>query len=275
MNINASELGMSFVKVCFALFQDKSYFLYLASVCLIYLLIRKKEPWKPFWGLYGAFLLLIIFNPLIWRVVDLLVLDDEYYRFLWLIPVTPLIAYSATVLIMKAEKRMVRRLAFVGAVVVIVFCGQSVFSRSWELIDNIHKIPDEVIEICEIIRADCDKEEPVVASDFELSVLLNQYAPDIDLLLSYREVDKIRTLEAQGIHLDNAEKRMYYILIAGDEYEYVFRDGYLDYALEEGEIDYVVTSRWNPARAHIASSECELIAELDEYCIFRSALKEK
>lgn len=270
MNISASELGIGFVKVCFSLFQDKGSFLYLTAVCLIYLLVRKREPWKTFWGLYGVFLLLIVFNPLIWRVVDLLGLDDEYYRFLWLIPITPLIAYGATTLVMKAQKKTLRLLVLVGAAAVIVLCGQSIFSRSWEPIDNIYKIPDEVIEICEIIRADCDKEEPVVASDFELSVLINQYAPEMDLILSYREVAKLNELYSYGDYVDKPQDRLYHVLID----QLTHDEGYLVHALKEGNVDYIVTHRGAPTRNYILESQCRLIAELKQYCIFRVEIEE-
>jgi len=265
MNINASELGRAFVKVCFSLFQGEGYFLYLVAVCLIYLLVRKKEPWRSFWGLYSAFLVLIVFNPLIWRVVDLLGMDDEYYRFLWLIPITPLVAYALTTLVTKLQKRTLRLLAVVGTMGVIVLTGQSIFSRSWETIDNIYKIPDEVIEICEIIRADCDKDQPVVASEFDLSVLINQYAPEIDLILSYRQVANIKEAYQYGSYVDNPEDRLYHVLINREPHD----DQYLIYALRLGMVDYIVTERGNPVREYIAASACELIAELEQYCIFR------
>lgn len=269
MNINASELGMTFVKVCFSLFQGEGYFLYLTAVCLIYLLIRKKEPWKSFWGLYGAFLVLIVFNPLIWRVVDLLGMDDEYYRFLWLIPVTPLAAYALATLVTKLQKRTLRLLALVGAVGVIVFTGKSIFSRSWEPMDNIYKIPDEVIEICEIIRADCDKDQPVVASDFDLSVLINQYAPEIDLILSYREIADIQELREINDENDGPTCRLMHVIIDEKDHD----EGYLKSALSNGNVDYVVVHRGHNARSYIAQSQCKLIAELKQYCIFRVELQ--
>ncbi|MBP3700252.1 MAG: hypothetical protein J6I64_00010 [Lachnospiraceae bacterium] len=269
MNINASELGIAFVKECFALFQGSGYFLYLTAICLLYLLVRKKEPWKSFWGSYGAFLLLVVFNPLIWRVVDLLALDDEYYRFLWMIPVTPLIAYTATLLIMKAKKNVLRVLALGGAVAVIVLSGQSIFSRSWDTIENIYKIPDEVIEICEIIRADCEKEEPVVASDFDLSVLLNQYAPEMNLILSYRQIAILKEVYSYGEFADIPEDRLFHVLIE----ELPHDEGYLVYALQEGNVDYIVAHRGLKTRDYILESQCSLIAELEQYCIFRVELE--
>ena len=271
MSISASELGMAFVKVCFSLFQGNGYYLYLAAMCFIWLLVRKQEPWKSFWGLYGAFLLLIVFNPLIWRVVDLLGLDDEYYRFLWLIPITPLVAYGFTTLIQKISGRAVKLVALAGAVAVIVVSGQSIFSRSWEPIENIYKIPDEVVEICEIIRADCEKEEPVVASDFDLSVLINQYAPEMDLILSYGEVAKIKELDAFGERHDNPKDRLYYVVTE----EYTHDEGFLVHALQEGNVDYIVTHRGTKVREYILQSQCRLIAELDQYCIFRVEVEEK
>lgn len=276
MSVNASELGNAFVKTCFALFQDGSFFLYLTALCFLYLLIRKQVKWKSFFGLYACFLILIVFNPfVIWRVVAALGLDDEYYRFLWLIPVTVLPAYTGTVLVMERKRMGTGVICFAAVILTIFFCGNTIFARPFTLIENIYKIPDEVIEICEIIRADSPEEEPCVAADFDLDVLINQYAPDLDLILSYREIADIRALEAQGDYIDSASKRLYYVLVAGEEYNYSYSEGYLDYALIEGQVDYIVTSRGNPARKHIESSQCRLIAELEEYCIYRVESKEQ
>lgn len=276
MSVDALELGNGFVEACFVLFQDGSFFLYLAAMCFLFLLIRKQEKWRAFVGGYGCFLILIIFNPfIIWRLVAVLGLDDEYYRFLWLIPVTILLAYTGTVLVMQMKQIGIRMICFTVVVLVIFFCGNTIFARSFLLIQNVYKIPDEVIEICEIIRADSPKDEPCVAADFDLDVLINQYAPDIDLILSYREIANIRELEAQGDYIDSASKRLYYVLVDGSYYSYSYSEGYLEYALKEGQVDYIVTSRGNPAREYIASSQCSLIAELEEYCIFRVEIKEK
>ena len=269
MNISASEYGIEFVKKCFVLFQDKGCFLYLAAVCMIYLLIRKREPWKSFWGMYGAFLLLIVFNPMMWIVVDKLGLDDEYYRFFWLIPITPLVAYTGTTLVLKAQKKTLRAMIFCGTILTVVLCGQSVFSRSWDTIDNIYKIPDEVIEICEIIRVDCDKDEPVVASDFDLSVLINQYAPEMDLILSYGDIARMEELYGYGHFMDTPADRLYHVIVG----QWVHDDTYLVDGLRDGNVDYVVTERGNPSRFYIQDSQCRLIAELSQYCIFRVELE--
>lgn len=275
MSVDAAELGNAFVRTCFALFQGDGLFLYLTGACLAWLLVKRREGEKLFWRSYVLFLFLVIYNPfLIWRLVALLGLDDEYYRFLWLIPMTIVLAYSGSRLILDGKKKW-RPVYLAGVILAILLCGKTIFSRSWEWIENIYKIPDEVIEICEIIRADSPKEEPCVAADFDLDVLINQYAPDIDLILSYREIASIRELEARGDDIDSAAKRLYYVLVAGEEYNYWYSEGYLDYALREGQVDYIVTARGNPAREYIAASQCRLIAELEEYCIFRVEIEEQ
>lgn len=275
MNISASELKNSFVRICFSLFQGKGLFLYLTASCLLYLMLQKKNTERSFWRGYGAFLLLIVYNPLIvWYPVAKFNLDSEYYRFLWLIPIPVIIAYVGTSITMNMKKTW-KLGCLVGVMLVIVGCGSTIFSRSMEKIENVYKIPDEVIEVCEIIRADSNEAEPCVAADFDLDVLMNQYAPDIRLILNYREIAKIREFEAQGDIIDSAAKRLYYVLIAGEEYDYAYTEGYLDYALEEGEVDYIVTERGNPARTHVDSSQCRLIAELEKYCIYRVELEEE
>ena len=275
MDVNATELGNAFVKTCFGNYQGTGWFLYLTALCFLFLLLQKKEEWRTFFGLYGGFLLLAVFNPfVIWRVVALLGLDDEYYRFLWLIPVVPTLAYTGARLTGQAEKKWGKKiggLALAGITCLFLAAGTPFFSRSLSLAENIYKIPDEVIEICEIIRADCPKEEPCVAADFDLDVLINQYAPDLNLILSYRAIADIRALEAQGDYIDEAPSRLYHVLIEETPHD----EGYLIYALSEGNVDYIVTHRGTPVREYILASQCRLIAELDEYCIFRVELEQE
>lgn len=275
MDVSATELGNAFVKTCFGNYQGTGRFLYLTALCFCLLLLQKKEEWRSFFGLYGGFLLLVVFNPfVIWRVVALLGLDDEYYRFLWLIPVAPVLAYTGTKLTEKAGKyggKGAGILCLAGAACLFLAAGTPFFSRSLAIAENIYKIPDEVIEICEIIRADCPKEEPCVAADFDLDVLINQYAPDLRLILSYRAIADIRALEAQGDYIDEAPSRLYHVLIEETPHD----EGYLIYALAEGNVDYIVTHRGTPVREYILESQCRLIAELDQYCIFRVERKQE
>ncbi len=275
MDVNATELGNAFVETCFGKYQGTGWFLYLTALCFLFFLLRKKEEWRTFFGLYGGFLLLVVFNPLvIWRIVALLGLDDEYYRFLWLIPVVPILAYAGTKLTELAGKRWGKKiggLCLAGTACLFLAAGTPFFSRSLSLAENIYKIPDEVIEICEIIRADCPKKEPCVAADFDLDVLINQYAPDLKPILSYRAIADIRELEAQGDYIDEAPSRLYHVLIEETPHD----EGYLIYALSEGNVDYIVTHRGTPVREYILESQCRLIAELDQYCIFRVELEQE
>ncbi len=269
MSISAAELGNAFVTTCLKLFQGNGFFLYLAVLCVIFLIVWRKSEWRQFWGFYSLFLLVIVFNPfLIWRVVNALGLDDEYYRFVWLIPVTVVVAYVGTLLVEHFQKKIIKAAALLAVIAVVFLTGSTIFDRDFSLFENVYKIPDEVIEICEIIRADCDKDAPCVAAEFDLDVLINQYAPDIDLILNYRNIAQMRELEALDQYVDDPEERLLYVLIDENTHD----EGFLVYALRNGDVDYVVISRGSPVREYVAESGCRLIAELDEYCIFRVEL---
>lgn len=187
-----------------------------------------------------------------------------------MIPVAVIVGYIGTKVTLRPFRKWQQGLLFAVMLCIIAFCGKTIFSRPMGLIENIYKIPDEVIEICEIIRADSPKDEPCVAADFDLDVLINQYAPEIDLILSYRELAEIKELESFGEYRDAPSNRLKYVLIDGTVHD----EGYLIYALTEGQVDYIVTQRGAPAREYILASQCRLIAELEQYCIFRVEIEE-
>ena len=66
-------------------------------ICLIYLWIREKRKYIRVLLLYAPVLLLLIyFNPLFAGLIYGLVGGEIYYRILWLLPMTVVIAYTST-----------------------------------------------------------------------------------------------------------------------------------------------------------------------------------
>ena len=165
MNIQVSEWGWKFVLECFQRFQGEGVFFLGFACALIWLIItRGKNEWKrPVLG-YFACLVFTVFNPLlVTPIIGALGLDDEYYRLIWLLPFTILIAWMAVDLIGRCKQWWSRSILTIFFVVALALPGKSILAKGLSMAENIYKVPNELIEICEIIHEDSEKEEPKVA----------------------------------------------------------------------------------------------------------------
>lgn len=76
-----------------------------------------------------------------------------YWRYLWLLQIDLIIAAGIVEMIgMKKERRGLFLLITLG---ILVVSGSFIFNQSnFQKADNLYKIPQEVVEICELLRAD-------------------------------------------------------------------------------------------------------------------------
>lgn len=124
---------------------------YFAAVIYLFLKERRK-PVRVMFLYVPLLLLLLFFNPLFALVFEKFLGMEIYFRMLWMIPVTPTLAYTA-VRICAGEQGK-RRLAFAGtAALLIVISGTLVYRNPlFSRAENIHHVPREVAEICDLIQ---------------------------------------------------------------------------------------------------------------------------
>ena len=86
-------------------------------VSLLYLWLTEKRKYIRVMFLYVPLvLLLVFFNPLVAKIVSQMADGEIYYRILWLLPVTPVIAFGTVQLCGKLAGRK----RYVGITVAIV-----------------------------------------------------------------------------------------------------------------------------------------------------------
>lgn len=147
-------------------------------VALIYLLYAEKRRPRRILMIYlPVLVLLLFFNPLFYRVFYALVGQEIYFRMLWLLPVTLVIAYSAVCFSNSLKGR--RRAGFVVTVLVLtVISGKLVYtSPLYSPAENPYHVPDEVVEICDAIEVEGREVMAVFPEDLLLYV--RQYSPVI------------------------------------------------------------------------------------------------
>ena len=109
----------------------------------------------------------------------------EYYRLLWLIPQYIVLAYAACLILNKIKHDAVKRATFVIMLLVIVFTGKYVYTEGvyMKKAENLYHIPQDVIDICELVAPEDEEERVTVAFPEELTWFVRQY--DSNILMPY------------------------------------------------------------------------------------------
>ena len=274
MDIHIDEWGWGFVWECFRRFQGEGIFFVFFLLSVIAAAFFLKNQWKKGLLAYLLFLALTVFNPiLINPVVGLLDLDDEYYRFIWLLPVTILIAWFAVYLVERAPKAALRAVVCALCIIALAFPGKTILARGLEPAENLYKIPDEVIEVCETIHDISGEENLTLYVDFDLAVLINQYDPSYEMALSYSDIsifqssyDSDKTEEYDGVFSPELISKWFLYQIfelnnTGAEIAPLAR------SLDWLGTDYVVLRRDEPMLEYAKEQNCVPVYETETYII--------
>lgn len=143
---------------------------------LLYLGFREKRKQVRIMFLYvPVMLLLLFFNPLFAKIVYEAAGTEIYYRILWLIPITVVIAYASARIWgeLAGRKRRCFAAAVLFAVTVSGSCiyGNPYFKRA----ENLYHMPQSVVDICDEIVI--EGREVMAVFPSELLQYVRQYTP--------------------------------------------------------------------------------------------------
>ncbi len=149
-------------------------------VCVIYVFCYGKESGRK--RMLAVFLLsiLFVFNDLSMKLVGKITGEGMYYRFIWALPILPLIAWAGTKVVMEREKRWEKAVVF-GLLFCLFWGGKSSFitEGSIRIPENPYNLSGDVIQVCDIIAEDKDKERPVVIFDYGCQLEARLYDPSL------------------------------------------------------------------------------------------------
>lgn len=224
----------------FQTYMGTTMFLSIFWVCIIYVFCHGNGNGRKRLLFLLMLGILFLFNDLSLRVMGKLTDISTYYRFLWAIPILPLIAWAGTKTVMERRKFWER------AVVVVLLLalfrgGMSSFltKDSLRMPANPYNLSEDVMRVCDIIEQDKQKEQPVVAFDLECQMMARLYNPSLVWGISrraYQEYDNAEGYEDVKKSW-RAQKSMIRAVNHGmkDDAERLSR------ALERKQVDYIVT----------------------------------
>lgn len=222
----------------------------LLLVAVIYLFVVEKNKNARVIFLYMPLMMLALyFCPLFASVIYYFVGTEIYFRFLWLVPVVPMLAYAAVkiILSLSGKKSVIAGVAMGG---IIFVSGSFIYlNPDYPVAENLYHVPKEVVNICDAIEV--EGREVKAAFPSELLLYVRQYSPYVcmpygrdaytgeitdelyDLLLA-------DTLQAGQVVEKARERQCHYVIfsgekeIAGDFTDYEYKlfdtiDGYVIY----------------------------------------------
>jgi len=147
---------------------------YLAALAYLFLDEEKKANRVLF--VYVPFVLLVLyFNPLFAGLMISFTDAETYYRILWLLPVTVVIAYTCV----RIYGRLTGRKKYIWAVAaagVLMVSGSFIYSNQhFHKAENRYHVPDSVVEICDAVKV--PGREVMAVFPIELVQYVRQYSP--------------------------------------------------------------------------------------------------
>ena len=158
-------------------FTGSGYLTILYLLTLLYLWTAEKNPTFRAVFVYGASVIqLLFFIPLFYYGYQLLD-EGTYYRILWVLPMTVTIAYAAVRILGRYPAGSI-----VVGIVLIVICGKYVYSNGYiSRAENAYHIPQETIEVCDIIMPKEDEERVTGVFPDGLIHFVRQYSSRIQM----------------------------------------------------------------------------------------------
>lgn len=245
-----------FVWEAFKLFINTNYIWILFGVMFLILLfvgdsVLKKSYLYPF-----LFMLLTVFNPVILELVgEKLQLETRFYRFFWLIPIIPVVAFGITALMGKIKKRVILRVViFLGATCMIGALGVPIFvegnAPTYQISESEFCIDSDIEDIYQLLHAR-GIEEPLVMYDGWLILTYHQYDASVltqfgraeigrfEVKLSAEKVEKILDQKESSRIVELVYVREH-IEVASDVFKQAVKELGIQYIVVSNEKDYLI-----------------------------------
>lgn len=147
---------------------------YLAAT--IYLAFTEKRKQIRVMFVYMPLLVLLIyFNPLVTWLVSRYIDYEIYYRILWLLPITAVIAFATVEIYGKLQEKKRVLFAVVTACLIMV-SGSFVYNDGFfRKAENIYHVPQVVVDICDAIEV--EGREVMAVFPREMLQYVRQYSP--------------------------------------------------------------------------------------------------
>lgn len=243
------------MQTVFHIFKDyggTGYYTILFLAALLYLGFKEEDKRIRILLIYIPTVLQgLFFMPYFYAIYNKLD-EGTYYRILWLIPMSVVIAYSGCRLIGRHSKTGIAL-----AVLLLVISGTSVYRNVYMTrAENLYHLPQETIEICDMIKPAEGEERVWAAFPAEQVHYVRQYTTDIQLPFG-RD-----SLVESWDYVPNAIYELYR--------EPEIRVAELSKYAEEYYINYFIFLKSRPLLGDPTAYDMSLVGETENYLVYRN-----
>lgn len=271
--VTIEEMGLGFVSECMKLYWGSCWYplIFIVGIVCTAIWGRRRNS-RIFIG-YTLFLLLTVYNPLVVKyVIAKVKFENEYYRFLWILPVIPAISYYAVRLVICFRKKWQRAIlaVFVSAALILVGDPLSGVVTNFAMAENIYKIPNDLRAVCDVIHQNQETDFPRVAFNNGLNSIVRQYDAGIRLVISRNASVYRAGSTVAGTYDENSSfyKRQKALLDVVEYHIHDDKEGFVR-ALKKTKTDFIVMSLQEDDHAFLTECGCELIAQTESYYIYK------
>lgn len=168
---------MNTILEIFKAYNGTGYYCMLFIICLIYLWFEEEDKRIRVLLVYAPTVIqLLFFIPYFYMIYEKLD-SGTYYRILWLLPMTVVIAYAGCKVIGVHTKIGLAILS-----VILIMSGTYVYNNEFmSVTENDYHIPQEVVVVCDMIKPAEGKERVWAVVPNEMIHFVRQYSTEIQL----------------------------------------------------------------------------------------------
>ena len=149
---------------------------------ILFFILKDKKTTKYLIIYLG--MLLIIFNEATYYFIRKIGEGMTYYRFLWMIPMVPIGAFLIVKLFEAIENRKTKILTACILTVCFLITSGIDFGKFLNLPENVYQMPQDMVDVCDIIESDRGEKSPVVVlTDKSLMYGIREYNANIQEVL--------------------------------------------------------------------------------------------
>ena len=132
---------------------------------LIFFLVSLKGKNKKY-VIYYMVCGIMIYNQIFYGLIKKLGGKAEYYRFLWLLPIVPMLSAGGVLVVKEGKTKKEKTVRFLLCILLLFLAGKTYLDQNNVLPPkNIYKIPDETIAVSELIEEQKTETYVTVAVD--------------------------------------------------------------------------------------------------------------
>ena len=143
--------------------------------------LGKRERRILFWP--SVLVLFFFFNPFFYKYVGTRFLSGVYWRLLWMLPLSFVVAYALTRMVTELKGGALRIGAVVLACICIAVSGRAIFTTdTYQEKENAYELPDAAIHIADYVKAWLVSWKETIIVPNELLCSVRQYSSSVCLL---------------------------------------------------------------------------------------------